>query len=574
MRRHLIGILLTASAALAVPSSAVGATVEVLQTTGYMNKAELVFTATAGEGNQLTVSVAGENGDNYDLRLVDTAANVAPGAGCSGGGAPGAPVSCALHKPVPQLNSGCVKTFCNPIIGSAWEISMRFSLGDGGSLLDAGSIPNPPPTVPPNSLTAASPIPITVTPGAGNDTVITAGGADVVGASAGDDRVRTGEGADKFLGGRGPDGADDVNLGAGDDTVDYSERSSTVLYSADGAANDGAPGEGDNLVGAEAFFSGSGDDVLEGSGAPGGTYPVDRLFGGAGDDVVVGGPGNDLLRGGKGSDRILGRGGNDQIFDVPTNRSGVDAGDDSASGGGGDDEIGLGRGDDVGRGGAGNDVLKLGPGADRGSGGPGRDILYGERGNDFLAGQGGSDQLVGDRGVDRLSGGEGADGILSGASVESIWSGGRFAHSPGPLDHRPDQVDCGAGRDRAGVDRTDSLSGCESAVRLSMLEVFGVVQARRRTAAQLRYEVRSPGVVLISAPGLKSRRIRDDADHYYDYPGQLPLRPIGRAKQELRRRGHVKLTLKIVFHPANGGKVTRSLPVRLLQPTTSQSRGR
>ena len=77
MRRHLIGILLTASVALAVPSSAVGATVEVLQTTGYTNKAELVFTATAGEGNQLTVSVAGENGDNYDIRLVDTAANVA-----------------------------------------------------------------------------------------------------------------------------------------------------------------------------------------------------------------------------------------------------------------------------------------------------------------------------------------------------------------------------------------------------------------------------------------------------------------------------------------------------------------
>ena len=78
MRRHLIGIL-SACAALAVPSSAVGATVEVLQTTGETNKAELVFTATAGEGNQLTVSVAGESSDTYDIRLLDTAANVAPG---------------------------------------------------------------------------------------------------------------------------------------------------------------------------------------------------------------------------------------------------------------------------------------------------------------------------------------------------------------------------------------------------------------------------------------------------------------------------------------------------------------
>ena len=361
MRRHLIGIL-SACAALAVPSSAVGATVEVLQTTGETNKAELVFTATAGEGNQLTVSVAGESSDTYDIRLLDTAANVAPGTGCSGGGAPGVPVSCALHKPVPQQYSTCVKTFCIPFIGSAWDVRMRFSLGDAGSLLDAGSIPNPPPTVPPNSLTAASPIPITVTPGAGNDTVITAGGADVVRANAGSDRVRTGEGADEILGGLAPDGADDVDLGGGVDTFDYSERSSTVLYSADGAANDGAPGEGDNLVDAEAFFSGSGDDVLKGGGARGGTFPVDHLFGAAGDDVVIGGSGNDLLGGGTGSDRILGGGGNDRIFDVPGSRSGVDGGDDKAGGGAGDDEIALGLGDDVGRGGAGNDVADAGPG--------------------------------------------------------------------------------------------------------------------------------------------------------------------------------------------------------------------
>ena len=102
-----------------------------------------------------------------------------------------------------------------------------------------------------------------------------------------------------------------------------------------------------------------------------------------------------------------------------------------------------------------------------------------------------------------------------------------------------------------------------------MLEVFGVVQARRRTAAQLWYEVRSPGVVVVSASGLKTVRIRDDA-HYYEYPGQLPLHPIGRAKQELRRSGHVKLTLKVVFHSANGSRVTRLVRVRLVKPTTTQ----
>jgi hypothetical protein len=67
-------------------------------------------------------------------------------------------------------------------------------------------------------------------------------------------------------------------------------------------------------------------------------------------------------------------------------------------------------------------------------------------------------------------------------------------------------------------------------------------------------------------------RIREDAE-YGDYPGQLPLRPTGQAEQELRRNGTVKLTLKLVFNPAKrGGKVTRSLTVRLLKPDRAPNR--
>jgi hypothetical protein len=103
MRR--VGLLaLAVGAALILPTSSFAATVGVEEPAPAppappSGQAKLTFVAAPGEANRLTVSVAGEDADFYDLRLVDSGAPILPGTGCSGGGAPGAPVLCRVHKP-------------------------------------------------------------------------------------------------------------------------------------------------------------------------------------------------------------------------------------------------------------------------------------------------------------------------------------------------------------------------------------------------------------------------------------------------------------------------------------------
>lgn len=69
----------------------------------------------------------------------------------------------------------------------------------------------------------------------------------------------------------------------------------------DDAANDGRPGEGDNVVGIEQLdMYITGDDVLVG-------YDFDdQVDGGAGNDTVEGGRGHDTVTGGPGRDTIYG----------------------------------------------------------------------------------------------------------------------------------------------------------------------------------------------------------------------------------------------------------------------------
>ncbi|WP_405097923.1 hypothetical protein [Micromonospora sp. NBC_01412] len=102
----------------------------------------------------------------------------------------------------------------------------------------------------------------------------------------------------------GGNGADTF---AGKCEVDYSDRTTHVNISVDGIANDGAPGEGDNvLTSVGGVLGGSGDDVLSStvSALLIGNGGTDWLFGsdfndtlwaydGAGGDIVSGGYGND-----------------------------------------------------------------------------------------------------------------------------------------------------------------------------------------------------------------------------------------------------------------------------------------
>lgn len=205
-------------------------------------------------------------------------------------------------------------------------------------------------------------------------------------------------GADRFIG------------GPGTDFVSYINRDAPVSASLDGIANDGSPGEGDGIdPDVERVAGGARDDVL--SAARGGTF----LFGDLGGDTIQGGPGPDVLSGGAddGADTLRGGGAGDELRGGP--------GDDRLDGDEGDDALIGGAGDDRVEGGAGTDGLEGGTGADGLAGGAGPDCLHGfvfparAPGETFACPRGSEDSpAVGADGDDLLDGGGGADRLEGG----------------------------------------------------------------------------------------------------------------------------------------------------------------
>jgi Ca2+-binding RTX toxin-like protein len=181
--------------------------------------------------------------------------------------------------------------------------------------------------------------------GPGDDKLDGHNGDDVVRGGPGNDEVIGGAGNDVVEGGDGNDvlkpdryedpGNDVVDGGPGFDQVEDWDKpgesfNPPVAISFDGAANDGRPGEADNVIGVEkvhshvhgTFAGGPGDDefvvlanLTEGDSTITGAGGNDRLSGhdyneaidgGAGDDRVEGGMGNDTLKGGPGRDQVFG----------------------------------------------------------------------------------------------------------------------------------------------------------------------------------------------------------------------------------------------------------------------------
>ncbi len=181
--------------------------------------------------------------------------------------------------------------------------------------------------------------------GAGNDTLKGWDTAETLRGGPGDDEINGSGGADHIEGGDGNDqiapdtyhdpASDYVDGGPGLDTVDdwtipSDDYHPPISVSMDGVANDGRPGEADNVLNVEKIEShvsgviagGPGDDIftvyanldegnstLIGNGGndklTAGHY-ADTLDGGAGNDVLVGGLGNDTITGGPGQDTING----------------------------------------------------------------------------------------------------------------------------------------------------------------------------------------------------------------------------------------------------------------------------
>ena len=144
-----------------------------------------------------------------------------------------------------------------------------------------------------------------LTGGPGNDVLSGGLGSDQLTGEAGDDHLNGGRGDETFA--LGSDlGADTISGGPGSDTADYSAAPSGVAVSLDGFANDGVPGEGDNV-------------------GPAGD--IERLVGSAWDDQLTGSPNTDFLIGGDGQDEIYAMGGDDTIDALDSLKDIVDGGD-------------------------------------------------------------------------------------------------------------------------------------------------------------------------------------------------------------------------------------------------------
>jgi Ca2+-binding RTX toxin-like protein len=93
------------------------------------------------------------------------------------------------------------------------------------------------------------------------------------------------------------------------------------------------------------------------------------------------------------------------------------------------------------------------------------DRLRGASGHDCLLGGRGADTLRGDAGDDRLTGGSGAD-VLVGGPGSNAYDAGSGNDRVDAANRRIELVRCGAGKDRARVDRRDRVSGCERVTRV------------------------------------------------------------------------------------------------------------
>ena len=385
-----------------------------------------------------------------------------------------------------------------------------------------------------DTVVAPFPLPTDVSAGSGNDAITTGSAADELRGGLGNDQLTAGAGADLLDGNVGADvmkgqsgrdtllgvgradEADVLSGGPDTDIADYSGRDEDLTISLDDVANDGEPGEQDNVRNdVEEIEGGDGGDTLTGSnmvavtnrllGGPGGDTLVgragpDRMFAQEGNDVLDGGPGNDDLDGGANADTIIGGPDRDEVlYSSRANRVVVDIDDvaddgetnekdnvrtdveDITSGQGSDRLMGSSAANRFSSG-SGNDIIDGGLGADLFGGGSGFDrVTYETRTQGVIANidgvdndgvgdekdnitndvesiiGGSDDDLLGGRdfGDDNLAGGPGNDVLLGFGGNDELFG-----------DAGIDGLGCGPGEDdfANGGPNNDSSNGCETTV--------------------------------------------------------------------------------------------------------------
>ena len=281
-------------------------------------------------------------------------------------------------------------------------------------------------------------------------------GGSVDGGPGDDDIVVAGP-PSQLQGGAGADLLDG-RLAPGS-AISYRDHTAGVTVRLNALADDGSPGEGDNVLGSlGSIEGGSGDDSLE-SGADSAS-----LAGGAGNDRLVGSPEGESLLGQEGDDDIAAGGGNDSLAGG--------AGRDVLSGGAGHDEasyadavtplrLSIGDGPNDGATGEGDDIQ-----ADIEDliGGPRADVMIGTAGANRLVGLGGADRMFGGNGPDALLGAGDGDRLDAGPGPDSVIAGAgdRLLLDDGDRD----RTDCRSSAPVIEADSRDTFKRCAPWVRL------------------------------------------------------------------------------------------------------------
>lgn len=233
--------------------------------------------------------------------------------------------------------------------------------------------------------------------GDGNDTITGSDLADWISGESGDDVIVAGLGSDSLFGGSG---GDHLTAGEGDDQIDGESGNDTIL--GNGGRDTLTGGDGINYLNAAGP---TGDIVRErvhgsttlatnlliwntGRNTMSGVESAELIGSGSADHIDIGGwvSGSVTVRGGAGNDTVLGS----AVRDIVDGESGNDsilgaAGFDVLLGGAGHDYL---RGDD------GEDYLEGGSGQDTLLGAAGKDTLSGGPGVDFIDGQGTSNDML------------------------------------------------------------------------------------------------------------------------------------------------------------------------------------
>jgi hypothetical protein len=265
-------------------------------------------------------------------------------------------VSDADGVPLEDTSGNCQPGYVSYVVECTMPSGIVADLGDGADRFGTGSgLPASLPIAARGGdgkdqlKTAASTYPVTFDGGTGDDEIIGGEGGDVLNGGPGADTIDGRGAADRIDAGDGNDllngdghntehGADVIEGGPGYDRIEnewMADESGSpqppVNITFGGGADDGFPGEGDDVRGVESIFmyaAGTyvGTDAAEKIQVHQITEPSTiRANGGDddidlsdGDDDVDGGAGNDVLDGGFGNDHIVGGPGADRLHgDTP-----------------------------------------------------------------------------------------------------------------------------------------------------------------------------------------------------------------------------------------------------------------